>query len=131
MALLFEFAHEYQMERLRRRCVEFLSEDITKTPDGDSHLCDLLIIASEHSLTDRLDELIPRVARLTTAAIEPIHGKVDEWVQTEIYRRNARMSESILTSLFRPDNSCSQNIRNISIAVLALAATVCVVKACI
>ncbi len=105
MALLFAFAREYQMERLHHRCVEFLNEDVATTPDGDSHLLDLLVIASEHSLTDHLERLIPKVAHLKMTVIMPIHEKVDHGVLAAVYLAKAQKSEAILTSLPRPATS--------------------------
>ncbi len=100
--LLLEFAREYQMPGLRVRCAEVFSGVIAKTPDGDLRLLDLLVVASEHCLTDRLEKLIPRVAQLKTAAIEQFHGKVDHGVLAAIYLAKSKKSEAILTSLPRP-----------------------------
>ncbi len=82
---LLEFARKYQMRGLRDRYAEVLSEVIAKTPEGDSLLLDLLVVASEHCLTDHLEKLIPRVAQLGTAAIEQFHRKVDHGVLAAIY----------------------------------------------
>ncbi len=101
--LLFEFAREYQMRGLRDRCAEVLGEVIAKTPDGDPRLLDLLVTASEHRLKEHLEKLIPRVAHLTTAAIEKFHGKVDHGVLAAIYLAKSKKSEGIVNSFPRPE----------------------------
>ncbi len=102
LTLLFEFSREYQMEGLKQSCVQFLIEDIAKTPDGDCHLCDLLVVASEYSATDHLEQLIAKVARLETAVILKIHGKVDNGVLAAVYMAKSKKSEAIVKSLPRP-----------------------------
>ncbi len=93
--VLLEFAREYQMQGLRDRCAEVLSEVIAKTPDGDHRLLDLLVVASEHYLTDHLEELIPRIARdLETTTIEQVHGKVDYQVLAAIYLLKSKKAEA-------------------------------------
>ncbi len=104
MALLFEFAREYQIRSLRVRCMKFLSEDMAKTHNCNPRLLDLVVLASEHSLTDHLEKLIPRVAQQNTAAIRNIHGKVDHGVLAAIYLAKSQRSEKILTSLPQPSS---------------------------
>ncbi len=100
--VLLEFTREYQTQGLRDRCAEVLSEVVAKTPEGDCRLLDLLVVASEHCLTDHLQTLIPRVAQLKTAVIEQFHGKVDHGVLAAIYLAKSKKSEAIMKSFPRP-----------------------------
>ncbi len=102
--MLFRFAREYQMDGLFGRCAQFLSDDMHRTRDGESHLCELLVLASEHHLGDLLEKLIPRVAHLSSNCIEGIHDKVDQGVLAAVCLAKIRKSEAVMLNLTRPND---------------------------